>query len=69
MLLEIAPVRLEVRRGFITAYKMRFIKRVLNYALGYKRHITIILKYRTLFKSSVMQYTVKGEILWSILCT
>jgi len=54
MLFQIAPVRLEVRRGFITAYKISFIKCMLEYTFGYKRNTTIILKYRTLLKSSVM---------------
>ena len=49
MLFHIAPVRLEVRRGFITAYKISFTKCVLEYTFSYKRNISIIL-----LKSSVM---------------
>jgi len=50
MLSQMAPVRLVVRRGFITAYKISFIKCVLEYTFGYKRNITII----KLIKSSVI---------------
>jgi hypothetical protein len=52
---KIAPVRLEERRSFSTAYKMSFMQCVLDYILGCTSDITIIFQYSTLLKSSVMQ--------------